>query len=154
ARTAAASIIAALLARWKHTYLHDRESYDSDFGATPPSVKGANSRRFHSLLFRFASSLDFQVQRLDHLRPALAFLFDESRKLLGTHVANLDADIFHPANEIAACRKRVKLLAKPFDYRGGRPSRSIQRHPGRGDEIGTAELLCERHVRQNRRCRI
>ena len=48
ARTDAASIIAAFLARWKHTHLHDRDSYNSNFGAMASSVKRANGRRFHS----------------------------------------------------------------------------------------------------------
>jgi len=111
ARPDAASVLAAFLARWKHTHLHDRDSYDSDFGATSSSVKRACARRFHSPLTgdprnesQTGISFDLQLEGFDQFRPAQPLLLRECVEFVETHALDLNTDLAHPFGKVAACQ--------------------------------------------------
>ena len=98
----AASIIAAFLARWKHTHLHDRDSYDSNHGATVSSVKRGNGRRFHSndhqqlnRARQKVMSFNLQLERFDQFRPAAALLLRKGDEFIEALAHNFDAHLFH-----------------------------------------------------------
>jgi len=115
ARPDAASVLAAFLARWKHTHLRDRDSYDSDLGATSSSVKRACARRFHlpppAGESQTGISFDLQLEGFDQFRPAQSLLLRECVECVETHALDLNTDLSHPFGKIAACQQGVELWA-------------------------------------------
>src|SRR5262245_62716989 len=98
---------------------------------------------YHSL----PSALPRADQSRDHRRPALDLALHEAGDLGRTHGPHFDRVLFDLALDLRPLQGVDDLAVGALDDVGRKPRRSRKRIPGRGDELGMAELAQCRHIR-------